>query len=105
MLRLTESAAFHLATLLEKAQGNDDEAIRLEAGPDGWRLTLDHECPGDEAFGYRGRKVLLLSAGVAETLEDSTLDLSETESGRSLHLTGPADFLATPGEARGRAEH
>jgi Fe-S cluster assembly iron-binding protein IscA len=98
MLRLTESAACHLARLLEQAQRDDGDAIRLEAGEDGWRLTLDREYPGDATFDYSGRRVLLLSAGVAKTLEDGTLDLSETENGPSLQLTGPADFMNAPGD-------
>jgi Fe-S cluster assembly iron-binding protein IscA len=99
MLRLTDSAACHLAILLERARRDDGDAIRLEAGEDGWRLTLDRECPGDATFDYRGRRVLLLSAGVAKTLEEGTLDLSERESGPSLQLTGPADFMNAPGDA------
>jgi hypothetical protein len=79
MLRLTESAACHLARLLEQARRDDGDAIRLEAGEDGWR----REYPGDASFDYSGRRVLLLSAGVAKTLEDGTLDLSETENGPS----------------------
>jgi Fe-S cluster assembly iron-binding protein IscA len=99
MLRLTESAACHLARLLEHAQHDYGEAIRLEAGEDGWRLALDRECRGDATFDYRGRRVLLLSARVAKTLEDGTLDLSETENGPSLQLTGPADFMNAPGDS------
>jgi Fe-S cluster assembly iron-binding protein IscA len=89
MLRVTENAACHLAKLLEQTQPADVDAIRLEAGRDGWRLTLDQECPGDATFDHDGRKVLLVSASAAEILEDATLELSETEDGRSLRLTGP----------------
>jgi Fe-S cluster assembly iron-binding protein IscA len=99
MLRLTETAACHLAKLLERAQRNDDDAIRLEASKNGWRMTLDSACPGDATFDYRGRRVLLLSAGVAKTLEEGTLDLSETESGPSLQLTGPAGPLGPSRDA------
>jgi hypothetical protein len=99
MLKLTESAACHLARLLERAQRNDEDAIRLEASKDGWRLSLDSECPGDATFAYEGRTVLLLSAVVARTLEDGTLGLAETEDGCSLQLTGPADPLGPPHDA------
>lgn len=99
MLRLTETAACHLAKLLERAQRNDEDAIRLEASEDGWRLTLDSESPGDATFVYEGRTVLLLSAIVARVLEDGTLGLAEREDGCSLQLTGPADPLGPSHDA------
>jgi Fe-S cluster assembly iron-binding protein IscA len=99
MLRLTEGAARHLTKLLAKAQPTNGDALRLEVGKDGWRLTLDHECPGDVTFDYEGQRVLVLSAASAKTLEDATLDLSETESGRSLQLTAPARPLSAHGDA------
>jgi hypothetical protein len=98
-LRLTDTAACHLARLLDRAQRNDDDAIRLEASEDGWRLTLDSQCSGDATFAYEGRKVLLLSAAVAKALEDSTLGLSETENGCLLQLTGPAGPLGPSRDA------
>jgi Fe-S cluster assembly iron-binding protein IscA len=99
MLTLTDGAARHLTKVLEKAQRTNGDAIRLQISKGGWRLTLDHECPGDVTFDYQGRRVLLLSADVAKTLENATLDLSETESGRSLQLSAPAGPRNATGDA------
>jgi Fe-S cluster assembly iron-binding protein IscA len=99
MLKLADGAARHLTKLLEEAQLTNGDAIRLEVGKGGWRLTVDHECPGDVTFDYEGRRVLVLSAASAKTLEDATLDFCETETGRSLQLTAPARPRSAHGDA------
>lgn len=86
MMSITDQALELLADVVERAPRSDTVALRLVPEKEGWAMKLDEPRPGDETFEHRDRTVLILDGGVAERLQDSTLDVDDFPEGRRLAL-------------------
>jgi len=83
---MTDSAARHLARLLDRAEAGQGVAVRIVATRRGLTLRLDREGPDDESVEFEGRVVLVMGPRTAEALEDRILDTRSTAEGISLAL-------------------
>lgn len=83
---MTDSAARHLAGLLDRAEAGQDLAVRIVVTRQGLKVRLDREGPDDESVEFEGRKVLVMGPRTAEALEDRILDTRGTGEGVSLTL-------------------
>jgi hypothetical protein len=81
MTRITQAAGRHLDKQLDAAQAEEGTAVRIDRYANLWTMRLDREAPGDTAFDYRGRTVLLMDPSVAEELAETTVDICPTPSG------------------------
>jgi Fe-S cluster assembly iron-binding protein IscA len=86
MLTVTEAAKAHLAQLLTETDVTDDTAVRFVSEDNLLVPKLDYALPDDMIFAHDGRIVLVLDTGVADVLENSTLDIKDTDSGPQLAL-------------------
>lgn len=86
MLTVTDSAAAHLATMIDQAEAPEASAARLVARPEGLQLALDQPREGDETIEHDGRTVLLVDQSTAEMLTGRTLDTEQTEQGTVLSV-------------------
>jgi hypothetical protein len=86
MLTVTESAGAHLARVLVKANAADEKAVRFVSEEDRLVPKLDTKRPGDMAFDHDGKTVLVLDTGIADTLANRTLDVTDTHAGPRLYL-------------------
>lgn len=86
VLTVTDDAARHLATLLERAEASQEVAVRIVATRGGLRMRLDEEGAEDETVEFEGRKVLVMGPQTAEALEDRILDTRPTATGSTLTL-------------------
>ena len=87
MLTITEAAGGYLNEWLDLEDASSDTAVRLAVAPDGFTAAFDRERPGDTAFDYEGRKVLLLDKKASQVLENRTLDVKSTPDGPKLGLS------------------
>lgn len=87
MPTVTETAGAYLVQLLEEAKAQDDMAIRLVLDQASITPTIDHARPGDTAFAFDGRKILILDELVMETMEGKTLDVQDSSDGPKIVLT------------------
>ena len=85
MLNLTDSAAGHLATILEQAP--DEAAVRFVPQGNALSMQLDNPRPEDVTFEHNDRTVLVLDPQISEVLSDRTLDVQETPQGPQLALS------------------
>lgn len=85
MLTLTERAVRLLSQVIERDESSD-RAVRIVARGDGWMMQLDRERSDDHSFEHEGRTILLLDPGVAEALEERTLDVHGSKRGWKLRL-------------------
>lgn len=81
---ITEAAGEHLVELLDRSGADATLAVRVVVGDDEWELCLDRASSDDETFDHGGRTILVLDPEVAVLLEEVTLEVRETERGRSL---------------------
>jgi hypothetical protein len=84
MLTVTESAGALLTQILDQEGLSEDIAIRLVCEDEGLAMQADNERPGDNAFQYQGRTVLVLDKQISELLAENSLDAD----GDKLMLTG-----------------
>jgi len=89
MLTVTDAARARLMSKLGRGKGSQDAALRFMREENGWRLRRDRARPGDMAFTFEGRKVLVLNIDVARGMAALTLDARDTASGVRLRLTTP----------------
>lgn len=87
MLTVTPAARARLLCKLDRRKAAGDVALRFTRDDKGWRLRLTRERPGDTAFTFEGKKVLLLGAAVAKGMSALTLDAVTTDAGVRLKLT------------------
>jgi hypothetical protein len=99
MTTITQAAARRLDQELDAAQAEEGIAVRLESRfGDLWTMRLDRQAPGDRAFDYRGRTVLLMDPSVA----DATVDTGQMPIGVRLILLQPRPAaLGSPPPAGG----
>jgi hypothetical protein len=74
MLTVTEDAGALLAEILSQEGLSKDVAIRLVYEGEGLAMQADNERPGDDAFKYEGRTVLVVDKQISELLAENTLD-------------------------------
>jgi Fe-S cluster assembly iron-binding protein IscA len=86
MLTVTQAASEHLAEMLDGANAPDEVAVRFVVEGNDLILRLDTARPGDATFDHEGRTVLLLEDGVSGLLDDSKLDVEDSDAGRKLTL-------------------
>ncbi len=76
MLMVTESAAAHLAKLLDEAGAAEGVAARITVTAQSLRLAMDNPHPDDETFEHGERTVLLLDPQTYDSIGDRTLGVS-----------------------------
>ncbi len=86
MLTVTESAAAHLAKLLDEAGAAEGVAARITTTAEGLRLAMDNPRPDDESFEHGERTVLLLDRQTCDSIGERTLGLSRKPEGDALTL-------------------
>lgn len=86
MMNVTDKALELLAAVVDRAEASEGDAVRIVSRPEGWSLEVDQPSPEDETFEHEERTVLILDAGVAELLQDQTLDVHDTPEGVRLKL-------------------
>lgn len=85
MLIVTEGAKNELKKILYEKVDHPLAGIRLLSGaqPDNFGLSIDIEVPGDQVVEHDGSKVLLIDGELSERLDGDTLDVEDTDSGKS----------------------
>lgn len=88
MLTVTDTAAAHLAELLDNAEAADEAVVRFV--PQGQTLTLQlgSEQSGDQTFQHGEKTVLAVEPEIAQALADKRLELQATEEGERLAISG-----------------
>ncbi len=87
MLTVTESAAAHLAKMLDGAGAPEGVAARIKVtAQGGLRLSMDNPRPDDETFEHGERTVLLLDRQTCDSIGERTLGLSRKTEGDALTL-------------------
>ena len=86
MPTVTDTAGAYMAQLLDEAKARDDIAIRLVLADAEITPKMDHAHPGDTAFSFKGRRVLVLDALVMQAMEGKTLDVQDAADGRKIVL-------------------
>ena len=87
MLTVTDNASGHLNHMLTSVKAPKRFAIRFVVeSSKGLTPLLDFPRSEDITFEYEGRHVLALSEGIAELLDDKTLDVINTSHGPKLAI-------------------
>ena len=90
MLQVTEQAGHELKRMLDGAQKEPDQALRLISDDTGnFNLSLDAEREGDQVVEHEDTKVLVIEQVIAEQLEGATMAAEETPQGTKLILQRP----------------
>jgi hypothetical protein len=85
---VTTQAATVLKQLLDKAEHTPDQVIRLVSGPEGkLKFALDTQKEDDQRISHNGVVILVLEPSVRDSLADQTLEVVQTEKGRSWILS------------------
>ncbi len=84
MFTVTESACAHLSTLL--AEAPNDAVVRLSANNDSLSMYLGNEQQGDETYEHEGRVVLAVESDLVGKLDNTRIDVEQTEEGPQLVL-------------------
>lgn len=75
---VTEKAAAALKYILDKADHEPEQLLRLISGPGGLGLALDTEREGDHVVEHEGEKIMVIAPDLAERLSSVTLDNTQT---------------------------
>lgn len=86
MLEVTGAALNRLSKKLAQKKADDGETFRFIKNKGGWKLSVDRAQPGDKAFLYAGREVLVLDPVVTKAMARHRLDVHNTERGERLKL-------------------
>jgi len=87
MLTVTERAKEELKEILLAGSRGPEDRLRLAlAGPGHVGVVLDREREGDQVVEYKGSKVLVVEARLAEALDPATLDFRDDEEGPHLFI-------------------
>ena len=94
ILTMTNEAGAHLARQLELAvqeasqtpEGATFRLARRQGGQGGLELQLDKAQPDDTTLDHEGRTVLVTDPEVAQSLEEKTISVKQTDQGLSLVL-------------------
>jgi hypothetical protein len=86
MVTVTDAAGAHLARLLEQVKVPDNTAVRLLLDESHIVPQMDHARPGDTAFSYEGKTILLLDELTVQSMQDKTLDVQNSDDGPKIVL-------------------
>ena len=84
MLTVTESARKALKNMLDSAEAQPEQSLRLVEEQGNYGLTLDTKREDDQVVEHEGATVLLVGADVKTQLESVVLDLQDTPGGPRL---------------------
>jgi Fe-S cluster assembly iron-binding protein IscA len=84
MLTVTENARTVLKEILENAEAQPEQSLRLIEEEGNYGLALDTKQEGDQVVEHEGTTVLLVGAEIKTELEDIVLDLQDTPGGPRL---------------------
>ncbi len=88
MVTVTDRATQKLRTILADATSEPGQALRLVPRTGGhFALAVDEEREGDEVFKAGDEKILLVGSGMAEALDEATIDVQDTEEGPNLVIS------------------
>lgn len=88
MLTVTDTAAAHLAELLENADASEGAVVRFVPQGESLALQLGNEQSGDQTFQHGEKVVLAIEPEIAEVLADKKLELQATAEGERLAISG-----------------
>lgn len=88
MLTVTDTAAAHLAELLDNADASEDAVVRFVPQGQSLALQLGNEQAGDQTFQHGDKVVLAVEPEIAAVLADKKLELQPTEQGDRLAISG-----------------
>lgn len=88
MLTVTDTAAAHLAELLDNANAADETVVRFVPQGQTLALQLGNEQAGDQTFQHGEKVVLAVEPEIAEALADKKLELESSEEGKRLAISG-----------------
>ncbi|WP_164103297.1 hypothetical protein [Candidatus Laterigemmans baculatus] len=88
MLTVTDTAAAHLAELLDNADASDGAVVRFVPQGQSLALQLGNEQAGDQTFQHGDKVVLAVEPEIAAVLADKKLELQPTEQGDRLAISG-----------------
>lgn len=88
MVTVTDRATEELRNILANAAPQPGQALRLVPSREGGLgLGLDEEREGDEIVKSGDEKILLVSSGIAEALDEATIDVQDSEEGPKLVIS------------------
>jgi Fe-S cluster assembly iron-binding protein IscA len=82
MLKITEQAADRIFRHFQRAELEDDRAMRIVVNREGslsWLVDLPRV--DDEVLTYQGKTLVIVHRGVTGALQEKTLDVKETDDG------------------------
>ena len=88
MLNVTEAAVEQLSQMLEHAEADGSQCVRLTQNHGELGLRVDVPQEGDQVVAADERPVLLIDAELWHALEGATLDAVDTSEGKQLTLVG-----------------
>ena len=87
MIEVTDQAAAYLKIVLDSANSEADQVIRLEADP--LRMVLDIEREEDQVVKHEGVTVMVIGLVLSSSRSGNILDVKDTPEGSSLTLRKP----------------
>jgi len=84
MLTVTDDARKALKSVLDNAETQAEQALRLVEEEGKYQLTLDTEREGDQVVEHEEATVLLVGTEIKAQLESTVLDLQDTPQGPRL---------------------
>ena len=84
MIEVTDQAAAYLKMVLDSANSEADQVIRLEADP--LRMVLDIEREEDQVVKHEGVTVMVIGLVLSSSRTGNILDVKDTPEGSSLTL-------------------
>ena len=85
MIGITERAKKELQKLLTESVEHPNACLRLRTNDEGrLGLGIDIETPGDKVVEYEGSKLLVVEAGLANSLENIAIDVEDSDEGSQL---------------------
>ena len=77
MLQLTDKAAVRLKSALAELHPDEGACFRLGVTPEGVKMVVDQERPGDKTVKYGDDVLLVIDATSAGRFEGRTMDFNE----------------------------
>jgi Fe-S cluster assembly iron-binding protein IscA len=77
MLQLTDKAAVYLKSALSELHPDEDACFRLGLTPEGVKLVVDQERPGDSTVKYGDEVLIVIDSESAGRFEGHTMDINE----------------------------
>lgn len=86
MFNVSKAAVARVAEELDRLKASTDRVVRFFREKGAMHLRLSQINPDDQGFAHQGRVVLVVDRGLAEQLDQRTLDVKDTPSGTKLCL-------------------